>query len=117
MNAFPTGTRLHRQSLRDILESIEQVGVPERRARTRLEVHIPSEIKSAKGTTVTGMTREINRFGAGLQHKGPVFLGEASLKLSSDSREYCYRVSIEWCEPCGDGMFQSGCRFITKPSL
>ena len=117
MNALPTGMRLRRQSLRDILDSIEQAGVTERRTRTRVEVVIPSEIKSPKGTAVKATTREINSFGVGLQHRGPVFLGEASLKLSSDSREYCYRVAIEWCVPCGGGMFQSGCRFLTKPSI
>ncbi len=117
MYMFPSAPRMNRQSLREILESIEQVGVPERRARTRVEVVIPTEIQTSSGNTVKGTTREINRFGVGLQHQGPVFLGEASLKLSSDSREYLYRVAVEWCEPCGGGMFQSGCRFLTKPSI
>jgi hypothetical protein len=44
-------------------------------------------------------------------------LGEVTVKMASESREYCYRVAIEWCMPCENGMFMSGGRFLSKPNL
>jgi hypothetical protein len=32
----------------------------------------------------------------------------------SDTREYRYRVAIEWCRPDDNGMFMSGTRFLSK---
>jgi hypothetical protein len=34
--------------------------------------------------------------------------------MASDTRQYEYRVLIEWCYPCENGMFLSGGRFLGK---
>ena len=48
-------------------------------------------------------------------HRGSVSLGDVTVKMASESREYCYRVVIEWCVPCDNGMFMSGGKFLGKP--
>ena len=60
------------------------------------------------------MTREISRLGMGLLHRGSISLGEVTVKMASESREYCYRLALEWCLPCENGMFMSGGRFLSK---
>jgi hypothetical protein len=32
--------------------------------------------------------------------------------MASETREFDYRVQIEWCSPCENGMFLSGGRFL-----
>lgn len=34
------------------------------------------------------------------------------LRMASETREFNYRVRIEWCTPCENGMFLSGGRFV-----
>ena len=33
--------------------------------------------------------------------------------MASETREFEYRVAVEWCQPCSNGMFMSGGRFLT----
>ena len=61
------------------------------------------------------MTREVSRLGIGLAHKGSLNPGEVTVKLASDTRQFEYRVRIEWCYPVETGMFISGGRFVGKP--
>jgi hypothetical protein len=101
--------------LRAVLESIEKVDGTNLRNNERIELTVPAELTTQRGNTVAAMTREISRFGIGLLHRGSVSPGEVTVKMASESREYSYRVAIEWCVPCDQGMFMSGGRFLSKP--
>ena len=102
------------QDLHAVLESIEKVDATFERSAERLELSVPAEIITARGSVVPAMTREISRFGIGMLHRGSVSPGEATVKMASDTREYRYRVAIEWCRPADNGMFMSGARFLSK---
>lgn len=104
------------QDLREVLESIEPLDGPNHRSYERIELTVPAEITTARGNTIPAMTREISRFGIGMLHRGAISLGEVTVKMASESREYSYRVAVEWCMPCENGMFLSGGRFLSKPN-
>jgi len=116
MNSPDPWSRPSVQDLREVLESIERLDVSNNRANDRIELTVPAEVTTSRGNTVPAMTREISRFGIGLLHRGSVRLGEVTVKMASESREYCYRVALEWCMPCENGMFMSGGRFLSKPN-
>ncbi len=101
--------------LRRILESIgkDDAGSNQRTAE-RLELSVPAEMTTGRGNTVSAMTREISRNGIGLLHRGSVMPGEVTIRMASDSREFEYRVLIEWCVPTESGMFLSGGRFLSR---
>lgn len=103
----PTLADLHR-----ILESLGKSFPSNQRTAERLELCVPAELTTRRGNTVSAMTREISRHGIGLIHRGAVPLGEARLRMASDTREFNYRVQVEWCTPCENGMFLSGGRFV-----
>jgi hypothetical protein len=98
--------------LRQVLESIGKPNVTNLRTNERLELSVPAEIKTKRGNTVSAMTREISRTGIGLLHRGSVSPGETTVRMASETREFEYRVLIEWCHPCDNGMFMSGGRFL-----
>ena len=100
--------------LRAVLESIEKVDGTNLRNNERIELTVPAEVTTQRGNSVSAMTREISRFGIGLLHRGSVSPGEVTVKMASESREYVYRVAIEWCVPCDNGMFMSGGRFLNR---
>ena len=102
------------EDLRRILESIGRSDENHNRSVDRLELSVPAEITTSRGNTVAAMTREISRFGVGLLHRGSISPGDVRIKLASDTREFEYRVRIEWCHPCEGGMFMSGGRFLSK---
>lgn len=101
------------QDLKAVLESIGRSDIDHQREVERLELSIPAEITTIRGNVVSAMTREISRFGIGLLHKGSLTPGEVLVKMASDTREFEYRVAIEWCRPCDNGMFISGGRFLS----
>lgn len=101
--------------VQQILESIERPDLfDEIRESERLELSVPAEMTTRRGNVISAMTREISRTGIGLLHRGSVTPGEVTLKMASESREFEYRVLIEWCAPCENGMFLSGGRFLRK---
>jgi hypothetical protein len=103
------------KDLQQVLESIAQPElVDEERAAERLELCVPAEITTGRGNTVSAMTREISRFGIGLLHRGSVSPGEVTVRMASETRQFEYRVVIEWCTPCENGMFMSGGRFVRE---
>lgn len=106
----PTLSDLHR-----ILESIgkQDAGANQREAE-RLELTVPAEITTSRGNTVSAMTREISRLGLGLLHRGAITPGEVTVRMASETRDFEYRVLIQWCHPCENGMFMSGGRFLRK---
>ena len=101
------------EDLRHVLESIGKPDVANLRTNERLELSVPAEIKTQRGNTISAMTREISRTGIGMLHRGSVESGEATVRMASETREFEYRVLIEWCHPCDNGMFMSGGRFLT----
>ena len=102
--------------LKRILESIQPSEETHDRESERIELSVPAEIVTSRGNLVAAMTREISRTGIGFAHKGSISPGEIRVKLSSDTREFEYRVRLEWCLPCEGGMFLSGGRFLAKLS-
>jgi hypothetical protein len=104
------------RDLKEILESIDKRDGDNLREFERIELMIPAEVTTARGNTIPAMTREISRDGVGLLHRGSISSGMATVKLASETRDYVYRVTIEWCMPCQNGMFISGGRFESKPA-
>lgn len=102
--------------LRAVLESIDRCDALHERQAERIELAVPAEIRTARGNTVSAMTREISRLGLGLLHRGSVQPGEVVVKMASETRNYEYRLRIEWCVPCESGMFMSGGSFLAKPN-
>ena len=100
--------------LRDVLESIGKSDVEHGRNAERLELSVPAEIVTRRGNSVSAMTREISRFGIGLLHRGHITPSEVTVRMASDTRQFEYRVQLEWCQPCENGMFLSGGRFLTN---
>lgn len=103
------------QDLRAVLEHIEKIDGADQRAHERIDLNVPAEIITRRGNTVDAMTREISRLGIGLLHRGSISPGEVTVKMASETRDYTYRVEIEWCAPCDNGMFLSGGKFLGKP--
>lgn len=104
------------EDLRSVLESIGKSDSDHHRSVERLELSVPAEVTTFRGNSISAMTREISRFGIGLLHKGSVTPGEVTVRMASDTREFEYRVLIEWCRPCANGMFISGGRFLSQKS-
>ena len=100
--------------LKRILENIGESDETHNREIERIELSVPAEITTSRGNTISAMTREISRSGLGLLHRGSVSPGEVMVKLASDTRDFEYRVRLEWCTPCEGGMFLSGGRFLGK---
>lgn len=100
--------------LREVLESIGKSDVEHGRSTDRLELSVPAEITTSRGNTISAMTREISRHGIGLLHRGPLKPGEVTVRMASETREFEYRVIVEWCHPSDNGMFLSGGRFLTS---
>lgn len=104
------------EELRAVLESIGRSDVDHARVAERLELSVPAEVLTPRGNIVSAMTREISRFGIGLLHRGHISPGEVTVRMASETRQFEYRVQIEWCRPCDQGMFMSGGRFLnTQP--
>jgi hypothetical protein len=104
------------EDLREVLESIGRSPVKHNRNAERLELSVPAEVITPRGNSVAAVTREISRFGIGLLHKGFIVPEEVTVRMASDTREFEYRVMLEWCRPCDNGMFISGGRFVNQKS-
>ena len=102
------------EDLRQVLESFGEADASHNRTVERLELSVPAEIITSRGNSVSSMTREISRHGIGLLHRGALQPGEVTVKMASETREFEYRVLLEWCTPCENGMFVSGGRFLGK---
>ena len=105
------------QDLHAVLESIEKLDPSVQRSAERLELSVPAEVVTARGSVVPAMTREISRFGIGMLHRGYVTPGDVTVRMASETRQFEYRVKLEWCMPCDNGMFISGGRFLSQKSV
>ena len=99
--------------LRLVLDSIGRTDFENMRANERLELSVPAEIKTQRGNTISAMTREISRTGIGMLHRGSVSPGLVTVRMASETRQFEYRVQLQWCSPCDNGMFMSGGKFVT----
>ena len=104
------------KDVREVLESIERNDFEDAREAERLELSVPAEVTTSRGNTIASMTREISRHGIGLLHRGSISLNEVTVRMASETRQFEYRVLIEWCTPCDNGMFMSGGRFLRTDS-
>lgn len=102
--------------LRRVLESVGKSDVEHNRTVERLELSVPAEVTTPRGNVISAMTREISRHGIGLLHRGAINPGEVNVRMASETREFEYRVLVEWCQPCPNGMFMSGGRFLIGES-
>jgi hypothetical protein len=100
--------------LHEILERINKPETENRRDIDRLELAVPAEVVTSRGNTISAMTREISRTGIGMLHRGSISPGEVTVKMAGDARTFEYRVLLEWCSPCDNGMFMSGGRFLPR---
>lgn len=107
-------TRPTLEDLRAILESLGKSDKTHDRSAERLELSVPAEVSTLRGNTVSAMTREISRFGIGLLHPGYINPGDVTVRMASETRQFTYRVRIEWCHPAPNGMFLSGGRFVDE---
>jgi hypothetical protein len=105
------------EDLRHVLENIGKSDVEHGRNAERLELSVPAEVTTSRGNVISAMTREISRFGIGLLHRGPITPSEVTVRMASETREFEYRVAVEWCQPCSNGMFMSGGRFLTQAKV
>lgn len=103
--------------LRAVLESIGKSDVEHDRVAERLELSVPAEVVTHRGNIVSAMTREISRFGIGLLHRGNISPGDVNVRMASETRQFEYRVRIEWCHPTDNGMFMSGGRFLNSEKV
>ena len=108
------------EDLKRVMSSLDQHGggpggAVNTRQAERLNFAAPAEIRTPRGSTVKAITREISSTGIGLLHRGSIPLDEVTVRIASETREYFYRIQIEWCIPVDEGMFLSGGRFL--PSL
>ncbi len=102
------------EDLRSVMESIGKADASHDRSAERLELSVPAEISTQRGNVISAMTREISRYGIGLLHKGSTPLGEVTVRMASDTKEFEYQVLMEWCRPCNNGMYISGGRFLSQ---
>jgi hypothetical protein len=114
MSADDPWSRPTVHDLKSILESLERSDGVNQRVHERIELNVPAEIVTRRGNVVEAMTREISRLGIGLLHRGSISPGEVTVKMASETREYTYRVALDWCVPCEHGMFMSGGRFLGR---
>ena len=98
--------------LKQVLESIGSSTTDHNRTAERLELLVPAEVVTSRGSTVSAMTREISHLGLGLVHRGSINPGKVEIRMTCDTLEYRYNVLIEWCAPCNNGMYISGGSFI-----
>lgn len=84
------------------------------RCADRLELSVPADVITSRGSKIPAMTRDISRFGIGLLFKGSISPGEITVTMTSDTREYKYRVLLHWSQPTSNGMWIGGGEFLEK---
>jgi|GEM_PF-497616 len=103
------------QELQEVTSHIGKSDVDHNRSAERLDLSVPANIITSHGATIPALTRDINRFGIGLLHRGAVQCDDVTVKISSDTRDYTYLVKIEWCSPADlNGLFMSGGKILGK---
>lgn len=85
----------------------------DRRRDVRYAFFRPVSIDVDGGQRYSAFSREISSSGIGLIHNVELSNGEVEITVSSESG-YSIRVrcKIMWCQPCGEGWFISGGKFV-----
>ena len=87
----------------------------ERRKDERLELSVPATIITQRGAQIPAFTRDISRHGIGLVLHGILQPNqEATIKMASDTREYCYDVAVKWCSHIEGGRCIAGLQILPK---
>lgn len=89
----------------------------ERRAQGRhplfRPVTIAIQVKGGFCRLVSAFVREISPTGIGLLHIIPLRVGDVIVTIKGDSGDSTrLRSEIKWCQPCGEGWYLSGGRFL-----
>jgi hypothetical protein len=90
-------------------------GEDERRAERRMPFFVPVRFSPARdgGRQFTCFSRDISATGMGLLHSEAVEPGEVVLTIPIKScGDIRIRSEIVWCQPCGEGWFMIGARFV-----
>lgn len=90
----------------------------DRRRDVRYAFFRPVSVEVEDGHRYSAFSREISASGIGLIHNIELPMGEVEINVSSEAG-YSIRVrtQIVWCQPCGEGWFISGGRFVGIASV
>jgi hypothetical protein len=113
-STFDTRHGALQETVQNLLEEARQ-GVEERRAEKREPFFAPVLLslpyEGARQFTV--YSRDVSATGIGLLHFMSLERGAVVLSIPSGSRGKVRVLSeIVWCQPCGDGWYLSGARFL-----
>ncbi len=85
----------------------------DRRCEVRFPLFRPVSILVEDGRRYSAFSREISAYGIGLIHEFELEPKEVELMISSDQGfSIRVRTRIVWCEPCGEGWYISGGKFM-----
>jgi hypothetical protein len=87
----------------------------ERREETRHPFFRPVTIAldAGRGLKLSAFSREISASGIGLLHNMPLPAGEVQVTIERCAGGTAtIRAEIIWCQPCGEGWYLSGARFL-----
>ena len=104
-----------RQEIIRLLDEPRPDEQPERCGEVRQPFFRPITIKSVakRSKQFSAFARELSTSGIGLLHSMPVECGETIVTIPSQSGEkVSIRTEIVWCQPCGEGWYLSGGRFL-----
>jgi hypothetical protein len=89
----------------------------DRRTEVRFAFFRPVSIQ-LDGHTYSAFSREISASGIGLIHNVALTTGEVNVVISHEQGySIQVRTEIVWCQPCGEGWYISGGRFIGVASV
>jgi len=88
----------------------------EKRERLRGERYTffrPASVQTTDGRSYSVFSREISPYGIGLLHDMELKLGQVECRISSsEGQPTTVPLAIIWCEPCGEGWYISGGKFV-----
>ena len=101
----------------DLVLEASSTELSDRRAEARYPFFHPVTIMPSDDPqkSFSAFSREISLSGIGLLHNMPIERGDVTLAVRrSDDLYATLRVSIVWCQSCGEGWYLSGGYFIPK---
>ncbi len=111
-----TNTATLRNTVTHLLEEPRSLAPAERRDEQRQPFFRPVTIFVETQDDVRsnpGFTRDISPSGVGLLHNMPLEECEVIVAIPRQLEGPVHlRCQVNWCQPCGDGWYLSGCRFL-----
>lgn len=101
------------KAIYQLIVEAQNSDLKDRRSEVRFAFFRPVSIKFDDGHCLSAFSREISASGIGLIQNAPLANGEVEISISHE-QGYAIRVrtQIVWCQPCGEGWYISGGRFI-----